>query len=402
MIPTPTKTLPARAFDCDMETAAPNIAAVIRAVTEQAKTNGLDVEALCAQVSTIDKTAAPALLKRLHDAAALFFLQWQRAVQHKQQTATLAYARLVNRLTYEARALNDRFSLIDWAHIESLRNAIAHDLSFAPFGPEALGMLLDNTARQHTHERAWPWVVLPTFARQPYGRILLTTVDIPDCDYPLIITQPFFLPGQSTLFHTHGQNWAYSRPLGDANGKNVHINTLWMPNTHRNPFPLRLLDNTEYASGEVAILPPRAIHGIARKRCWREAIPTLRDLLGDEALRARWVAKPRFGELACMHIYCPCLTTADRLRHSPFVLENEKFFIEYDMIVFDHFGESIWSGGGGSWPRRMIEYGTTGDHCGICFEEDARKENLDPATVARWFVQEPPPQLIKMGMKTTV
>jgi hypothetical protein len=65
------------------------------------------------------------------------------------------------------------------------------------------------------------------------------------------------------------------------------------------------------------------------------------------------------------------------------------------MIVFDHFARNIWSGGGGSWPRRMVEFGVTGDHCGICFEDDPRRENLDPRLIYDWLIESPPPQLIK-------
>lgn len=394
MNPTPTKTLSAQAFDCSLETAPPDVAAVATAVYTQAKAHGLDIQTLCAETRTVSEADAPALLQQLHDAAAVSFLQWQRAIQQNQKFEALAYARIVNGLTYDARLLNGRFPLIDWSHMEVFKKAV-RELDFEQFDATALGALMNEAARQHTHERAWPWVVLPTFARQPYGRILLITIDIPNFPHPIMVTQPFFLPGQSTLFHTHGQNWAYSRPLGEKMS-NVHINTIWLPKTASDPFPLRLVDNTEYRTGEVAIMPPKTIHGISRKRCWQEAIPSLEALLVDDALRTEWISKTRFGELACMHIYCPCIPTSEFLKDSPFVHENEKFFIEYDMIVFDHFGESIWSGGGGSWPRRMIQYGTTGDHCGICFEEDNRRENLDPATVAQWFVQDPPPALLKL------
>lgn len=394
-----TKLLPAKEFDCGTATAPPNVASVMTAVYAEAKSYGLDIEALCCQSKRASAQEAASVLQNIHDAASFLFLQWKRAIQASKTVETLALARIVNGLTYDARFLNEQHQLIDRSHIERLKQRIQTEIDFDHFDPKQLGQLMHEAAKAHTHERAWPWVVLPTFARQPYGRILLTTVDI-NLENPLIITQPFFLPGQSTLFHTHGQNWAYSCPLGPCDKKNEHINTLWLPKEGDDPFPLKLIDHTEYCSHQIAILPPKMIHGIARKRCWHEPIPSLSELLSDPMLQTEWLEKNRFGELACMHIYCPDKSLNSELKASPFVEENERFFIEYDMVVFDHFGESIWCGGGGSWPRRMIEYGTTGDHCGICFEEDARKENLDPQEVAHWFIQDPPPQLITLNLKS--
>ncbi len=63
--------------------------------------------------------------------------------------------------------------------------------------------------------------------------------------------------------------------------------------------------------------------------------------------------------------------------------------------VFDHLKEAIWSGGGGCWPQRMIEFGPTGDHCGICFEDDPHRENLNPSLIFDWLIETPPPRLVK-------
>ncbi len=98
-----------------------------------------------------------------------------------------------------------------------------------------------------------------------------------------------------------------------------------------------------------------------------------------------------------MHIYCPDPTLAQVLADSPIVQEDSQFFIENDMIVFDHVREAIWSGEGGSWPKRMVEFGTTGEHCGICYEDDPRRENLDPAKIWKWLIKRPPPQILRFN-----
>ena len=369
-------------------------------ILSEAKQAGLDIKAICGDVkhllgneaATVEQ--ATALMQRVHDAASLLYLTWSRCCQDDESTHALAVARLFNGMTRDARALHDRFKLIETAHLDAFKSALETMQYGDEFEPNAIAQHMDEAAKAHTHERAWPWVVLPTFARQPYGRIMLFKADIAGSDHPIFVTQPFFLTGRATLFHTHGQNWAYSRPLGAAAGRNIHINTLWTPGTPEKPFPLNLEDHAEYRSGEVAIVPPRLIHGISRKRCTTLPIPSLADMLRDAERCQLWIDQCRFGEQACLHVYCPDLSLNQHLADSPFVQEDARFFIEYDMIVFDHVAESIWCGGGGSWPRRMIEFGTTGEHCGACFEDDPRKENLDPQTVSDWFVASPTPSLI--------
>ena len=36
--------------------------------------------------------------------------------------------------------------------------------------------------------------------------------------------------------------------------------------------------------------------------------------------------------------------------------------------------------------RRMIDFGTSGEHCGICYEDDPRRENLEHEIVSQWLV----------------
>jgi hypothetical protein len=186
-----------------------------------------------------------------------------------------------------------------------------------------------------------------------------------------------------------------SRPLGSGTDKNTHINTLWLPAERQRPFPLIQTDFAEYSHDDVVIIPPRLIHGIAKKRGKPATLPTLAEIFGNPTLKAELIAQSRFGECSCLHMYYPCTALAKELAQSPLVQEDERFFIEYDMIVFDHYEESIWSGGGGSWPRRMITFGSSGEHCGVCFEDDPRRENLAPPMVWDWLVGQQPQEILK-------
>ena len=390
-----TTILPAKEFDTGTRTASAEIMAQMQTILSDAKALGLNISAAVTQAKTAEAEQAEAAMQGLFKISSLLFIQWQRVLQDGDKHATLAHARVFNGITHNARLLNEKFNVVDSSHLDTMAEELASDVCFQNFDPACVAKIMDRAAEAHTHERAWLWTVLPTFEKQPYSRILLRKVQPAALSQPIFVTQPYFLEGRSTLFHTQGQNWAFSRPLGTCESGNTHLNTLWMPQCQEQAFPLDQIDNAEYCNKTVVVVPPKMIHGIARCRCCEENYPTLAELLEDADLQAEWIGRTRFGENGCMHIYCPDPSLVKELAQSPFVQEDEKFFIEYDMIVFDHLQNTIWSGGGGSWPLRMIKYGTTGTHCGICFEDDPRKENLDPCEVAKWFVQDPPPPLLK-------
>ncbi len=396
------KILPSQEFDTGTATATPDIKTLMYTISEEAKANGLDIQMVIDEAKSIHSLAdAKAFWPILQRMATILFLQWQRIQQslaEQEGDASLeglALARLFNGVTYSARDLHQRFDLIDTSHLDELEDNLRAGANGDKFDPKQLATVIDKVAKTHTHEKAWPWVVLPTFARQPYGRILLRKVNLDSAHKMSFVTQPFFLAGRTTLLHTHGQNWAFAQPLGKNGSGNTHINTLWMPRTTESPFPLVLLDEADYRNTETAVIPPRLIHGISRRAFEPQAIPSLTEMLADSETTEQLIAQSRFGEMSCLHIYRPCQHTSKQLTQAPIVIEDERFFIENDMIVFDHNRETIWSGGGGSWPRRMIEFGTTGEHCGLCFaENDPRRENLDPVVVSEWFVQDPPPSLM--------
>lgn len=396
MMQTTPEILPSHQFDTGTTTAVPGVVSYMRMINAEAKAGGMDILGICRRAKTASRAEANQLLAELHDAAALLFIQWQRARQTPSCESCLALARLFNGVTREARHLHEKYNLFDHSHLEVLEKSLGSINYHQSFDPFLAANYIDTAARAHTHEKAWAWIILPTFARQQYGRILLTKIDVEGVQNPIMVTQPFFVAGMCTLFHTHGQNWAFSRPLGKRETQNTHLNSLWKPRDGENPFPLDLLELAEYHNDGVAIVPPRVIHGISRKRSPRQQFPTISELLSDPERCQSWIDETRFGEMACLHVYCPHVPLVQEFSDCPLVKAEEDFFIEYDMIVFDHYAESIWCGGGGSWPLRMMSYGTTGEHCGACFvENDPRKENLDPQVVAQWFVQDPPPAMLQ-------
>lgn len=377
--------LPAREFDSGTKTASADVQTFMHNIVAAAAQAGLDIAGLIEAAQSASASEAQAILQRLHDAATILFLRWQCTQQSHTKLQSLAIARIFNGITQAARDLDRCHNLIDKSHLDELKHALAQEFLSDTYDPATTAQLLKIAASAHRHERAWAWVVLPTFARQPYGRILLFKLEIPDSKVNVFVTQPFFVAEKVTLFHTHGRNWAFSRPLGQ--GKNTHINTLWIPRSAEEPFPLVLDDFSEYDPHVVAVMPPRTIHGISRKRPPHKNIPSLTELIQNKSEYRELLAETRFGELACMHIYRPDMALVKQLDSFPLLKDDERFFIENDMIVFDHFTKSIWAGGGGSWPRRMIEFGTRGDHCGICYENDPRRENLDAKIVTEWLVK---------------
>lgn len=380
--------LPAIDFNTGTKTATAPIKAQMQAIYTTASEAGLDIKALIQQTENASETEAQALLAQLHDAATMLFLRWQDAQQRKDTPESLALARIFNSITMAARHLDRCHSLIDKSHLDDLKSALEGDFDSADYNPATTAHYMETAAKQHTHEKAWAWVLLPTFARQPYGRILLFKLEVPGTNFNIFVTQPFFLAGKATLCHTHGRNWAFSRPLGDVK-KNTHLNTMWLPRTQEEAFPLQQVDFAEYHSDAVVAIPPKTIHAISRKSEGKKEIPGLQELIQNPQL----YAGTRFGELSCMHIYRPYLPLVKELETCPLVTEDERFFIENDMIVFDHSKKSIWAGGGGAWAQRMIDFGTTGEHCGICYEDDPRRENLDPGIVSNWLVESPAPAI---------
>lgn len=357
-----------------------------------------------------DKLEAREVTDTIHDAAAILFLNWANARTTQDQSSEFASARLFNQLTASARKIDEKYKLFDKSHLSSLHEAIEQDIRLEQtalqdnpdhaYSPHGLSPLMDKAAHERTHENAWPWVVLPTYPKQNYGRILLDVVRVPDAP-PVFVTQPTFTDGQATLFHTHGQNWAWSRPLGEE-GSNRHINTLWVPHSREQLFPLTKVPNENggkayYTAGEIAIVPPKVIHGIAGARLdqYGVAIDALEKLSPSE--RDALVEQTKFGEQSSLHVYRGDLKLAQEFAENPVTFFDNQpdrdFFESNDMIVLDHKKEEAWAGGGGAWAQRMMQFGPSGDHCGRCFvvEDDPRIENLPAIVVYDRFV-DPNPQ----------
>jgi len=356
---------------------------------------GFDLNALLSEVSIPHE--AMLRLSQIQQSAQLLYSEWQINRKSNNRNGELAVARLFNSMTARARKIHNNLqekSPFDQSHITDLANDISRELRFTlehgGTNLEAIAQAANIAGDRRTNNLAWPWTVLPTFPKQSYGRILLSKVPGFHPDFPCFITQTTFLAGEITQFHTHGQNIAFARPLGNsAKRENAHINTTWKTASKEQVFPLVQTDRQFYTSGNVAIIPPLAIHAISgsRKAESSEFIPInqLRDASPEDV--SEYAKKILFGETSCLHIYLPDIQSMQIAEGSPFVTDNPKFFIENDMIVFDHQANLIWTGGGGAWAKRMLTYGANGEHCGACYtENDPRLENISGQTVLDWHL----------------
>ena len=379
-------------FDTVSHIVPKDIEIKIAHISQEMESIGYKVSEIQDSAATASQKEARSSSEKIHDCAALLYSQWEFSLITRDKVRELSLARLFNGLTKSARALHAKYTLFDTAHIQVLsdilRSESQQELRGGQIDLQRIADAIHTAGNQRTHEKSWPWVVLPTFPQQHYGRVLLQRVITCDERYPTFITQPTFLDGEATLFHTHGQNWAFARPLGNSSSlKNTHINTFWQPHSEHNVFPLRQTDKTLYSSSNVVIIPPRSIHGISGGRTVLHN-PRSLDELRKNADCVTHVKDTRFGESSSLHVYYPDQKLVQELEDSPLINSNSRFFIENDMIVFDEKKGKIWSGGGGAWPRRMMTYGPSGEHCGACFtENDSRQEHLDEDDILEWYTQ---------------
>ncbi len=393
--PTNPVMLPSSAFDHGTFTATSKTIDNMNMLSIVLKQLGFDVELLSKHLEDISSSHAQQRLKKIHDAAALLHMQWERACQSRDIEMGFAAARLFNGLTSVARVFQKKYALVDISHITRLKKVLHNTIKKRGIVHiEKIISAVGDAAKERPHEVAWLWVVLPTFFGQHYGRILLGKVDTGDSWYPAFIMQPTFKKGYAPQLHTHGQNWAIATPLGDLKKQNnIHVNTLWQMHCRDSAFPLRQLPNGKamYGTQQVVVIPPRMIHSISKLRFKQEYVPSLLELAYDKSKLQSTIDTYRFGELSCLHVYFPDPILAKNLTRAPFIQKNPAFFMENDMIVFDNFTNPpcIWAGSGGVWVKRMVRFGTAGEHCGICFQEnDYRRHNLDPKVVYDWLVKQ--------------
>lgn len=414
-IPCPENIKSGEAFNTGVltELVPPTERARMAILSEQMQNIGFDLSAITKQAKTLiehgndNEEAAKELAGIAHYTATVLFLQWSKAHEAKDKTTEFAAARLFNRVTLAARKVDEKYNIFDKKHLESLRIDIQQDMvderelrAKDPnhiYDPSSLARSMEIAARQRNHENSWAWVVLPTFQKQHYGRILLDAVGVYGSTYRVYVTQPTFTNGEATLFHTHGQNWGLSRPLGPE-GTNQHINTMWEIHSDRKVYPLRQMPDskngkTRYKAGDVAVIPPKSIHAISGARTERPQMSLEEFALLSPLGRRQVIAQTRFGEQSCLHIYRAETPLANEFLDQPVSIipsvGEKDFFEQNDMIVFDHQRQNTWAGGGGAWDRRLIEYGRTGDHCGECFaEDDPRRENLSDYLVISRFIDQ--------------
>jgi hypothetical protein len=307
----------------------------------------------------------------------------KNAEGERDRVGEQAIARLFNGMAKAARELHERIPLFDTEHLETLAQSLETQTD-----PQAIADALHQAASERTHEKAWAWVVLPTFPDQHYGRILLFKVETKDPRYPIIVTQPTFLEGEGTQFHTHGHNVAFATPLGSDR----HINTIWLPASETSVFPLLIQERTSYDTSNVVMIPVGKIHGITKALKHLPHRLSLAELKNQgQAAIEQVVRSARFGEALCLHVYMPNWEAVTELANTYYVKNDPKFFEKNDMIVFNTRTKKVWTGGGGAFPLRALEAATTGDHCGACFiENDPSQEDLDQEVIARDYIRREP------------
>ncbi|MEK6222660.1 MAG: hypothetical protein N2D54_10490, partial [Chloroflexota bacterium] len=183
-------------FDHGISTAGPDIYAWMTKIQHEFRSFGVDIEQMNKDAKTVSQKGAPKLIAEIHDTATILFTQWKNSRAEKEDTKTLALARLLNGLTYCGRTIDERHNLFNLEYFDELEVAvkeIQHN-----FEPAKLAKAVDAAAHSHTHEQAWAWVVLPTFAKQPYGRILHRKIDLETIKSPVFVTQPFFINNRAT------------------------------------------------------------------------------------------------------------------------------------------------------------------------------------------------------------
>lgn len=383
----------------------------------------LHTKATKAQKETLPRKDVVELVSRFHDTATVLFLQWKYSHDRgdnlfsgkKNRTTEFAAARMYNELTRAVRGIDKKYHIFDKQHIEDLKGRLRTDIQTetrnrnqdaSDYNPRAVGEALAKAAADRTHEKAWAWTVLPTFPKQHYGRILIDMVDLNGIQ--AFITQPTFSDKKPTLLHTHGQNWAWSVPLGNpGSGENRHLNTLWKPNSRDNLFPLERMSRRRkkgfayYSAGDVAVIPPKTIHGIEGSRLHSKGM-TIEEFGSLSAKKKQEVLeKTKFGEQSCLHIYRGDTKSVEDFKINPVEFIPGKpqgdLFEQIDMIVFDDTVKppQAWAGGGGAWTHRLMTHGREGDHCGECFKEkDNRMEQLPHKVVYDRFIDPTFPGLI--------
>lgn len=414
-------TLPGEVFNCgtDKRTTPYFERVKIATLTTQMETLGYSISLLKARADVLKQKentnyeGAQKLTSEIRNAVTLFSLQWIYAHTKKDRVTELATARLINGLLAAVRGMDAQHNLFDKSHLATFHQEIQKDVvreqflrkkfSSYRYDPENLAQAMERAAQQRTHEIAWPWEIRPTFPNQHYGRILLDVVEIPGVPFNVYVTQPTFSDGEATLFHTHGQNWALSCPLGKT-GTNRHLNTLWEPNSRDELFPLKQLPpekrgKTNYVAGEVAVTQPKTIHGIAGARLEQRGM-TLEDIAKlSPVQRQELIESTRIGESSCLHIYRGDTSLAEEFIRNPVAFTSQEpekdFFERNDMIVFNHKTQEVWAGGGGAWEQRLLQYGRTGNECGLCFAEDyPRQKNLSSEVVYDRFIDPTAPGLL--------
>ncbi len=283
------------------------------------------------------------------------FYFWRMNEEAGDWIGLAAAGLMFNQLTKKARnAIKSNPELMDYSYIDelelSLRQAREGDYV------DGVARALSRAAEEHRGLKVFPFVVLPVFANQKYGRQLIRKVSGFVDGYNGYVTQPFFGWSGATLPHTHAINDAWAVSLGETN---QHINSTLVLKERGALMP-GVVSRAIYKSDQVVFVKAGEIHKIGRLSSGREDLDGGRLVDWDRLFKII-----KFDELACLHVYLP---NTDWIKRVPEKYRN--LFRVNDMVVFEE-GKEPWVGDGGAWEKRSCE------SCGVCYVESDHRESVD-------------------------
>lgn len=312
-------------------------------------------------------------LDTLRRGMSALFVQWEAAEASRNHVLSSAAAILFNRRGKKAFELNPSNDHIKKLGEEIRRHLNTYSDESAKLNEQEIAQAMTEAANQHHHDLSWPFVRLPTEPDQPYGRLVLETIQSDDQRWTAFIAEVFFPAGSSTLRHSHLGN----RSFTTASGPSTHCNSQWQLRDERRRLKFSRYQATTYDDKTIVVVPTGTIHRISRPGQPTTG-PSLADLAGADQSDIHWHLEEgnKFADQTSLHIYHPDPEFTRQLQQTKESQKDPDFLTGLDMVLFETNGNAFVSTGG-AWVPRTRQLGPEGEHCGACFnirENVARKK----------------------------